>query len=464
MQNYVRNTLPNNESEYLWISSPTEYSVRVWGHQENILDADTIQPFELKKNEFKQLWFTIHVPDDIPEGVYKGTVTLEGANVKQNIPIEVRTLPFALPSPKTNYDLTREFYTTSYCNNNLYRYVSMNGGDRAKAEKRLLAEYKGFRDHNLMYPQLAGILPEETKNNWPVFHTYFQGEALDLFEQQMRLYKEAGLNTSVLFDPILATADYKGLPPQGTPEEKVELEKRIKKWEKLVDDTMERINRVFDKDTILYSFGWDEPDMRSLRLQRESWKKLHEAGLKIYSTGQNSHLLHAGYNEDFINYGGSYEAKTARIWHSIGTRIHTYAKPHTGPENPDFCRRNHGMDLYLADFDGTNNYMVCGDDWNDFYVPSNYRVFNWVYPATEGFVTTLQFEGFRTGIDDIKYATLLRMTANNAIEKGNQDQKYQAKAALQWLIQVDTKTCNLDTLRLEMVRKIMDLREFLPEL
>ena len=466
MENYVRNTLPGDQSEYLWISAPSDYYPPVWGHRENILDAEKIQPFELKKGEFKQIWFTVHVPEDMPEGIYKGTVSLESAgNQMRNIDISIRTLPFKLPAPKTNYDLSKDFYTTSYCNNNLYRYVCENGGDLEKAKNRLLAEYQGYRDHNLMNPQLAGILPEESKNNWSEFHTYFKGNALDLYEQQMQLFKKAGLDTSVLFDPVLGTADYKKLPPPGSPEAELELKKRIGEWEKLLDDTLIRVRKVFGEDAVLYSFGWDEPDMPSLRLQREAWKNLQKAGIKTYSTGNDSHLLHAGFNEDFINYGGQYDAGTARIWHSIGTRIHTYAKPHTGPENPDFCRRNHGMDLYLADFDGTNNYMVCGNDWNDFlWAPVNYRGFNWVYPASNGFITTLQFEGFRAGIDDIKYATLLRMTANRAIEKGNLDQQYQAKAALQWLIQVDSKNCDLNTLRLEMIQKILALREFLPEL
>ena len=156
--------------------------------------------------------------------------------------------------------------------------------------------------------------------------------------------------------------------------------------------------------------------MYGLRAQRVPWKYLHEQGLKIYTTGKSSHLLHGGFNEDFMNYGGSYSAAAARLWHAFGARITSYAGPHTGPENPDFVRRSHGMDLYLADQDGTNNYMVSGDQWNDFGSQHNYRSFNMIYPASDGPVNTLEFEAFREAIDDVKYATLLKELAAEAIE------------------------------------------------
>jgi len=463
-ENYVRDSAKNGD-EYVWISSPTDFHVEIWGHRENIRDAEKLVPFELVSGEMKQLWITVHVPENAAAGLYKGTVTvsLPDGKTAARIPLSVRVLPFRLPAPKTNYDLTRDFYTSSYCNNNLHRYVKMNGGNPELAEKRLRAEYEGYRDHNLMNVQAAGVLPEETRSRWNEYHTYFRGDALKLYKRQLELFRDAGLDTKTLFDPILATANYSKLPEDPAEAEEA-LKSRIADWKGIVEETLPLVYQVFGKDSTLYCFGYDEPDMPSLRRQRPAWKYLHEKGLKIYSTGQRPHLLHAGFNEDFVNIGGQYDTETARIWHAMGVRVQTYAKPHTGPENPDFSRRNHGFDLYLQDFDGTNNYMVCGNDWGDFtWAASNYRAFNFVYPASDRFVTTLQFEGFREGIDDVKYATLLRMTAENAIRNGNVDEQYQGKAALQWLIQVDSKSCSLNTLRLEMTDKIMGLAKFLPE-
>ena len=471
-ENYLRNTLPDGKEEYLWISAPNEFHVPVWGHEENIVDAKSIQPFSLEKGEFKQIWLTFHAPADAAAGIYRGKVSLQIADPENisnrdpllEIPVQARILPFRLPEPGTNYDPAKTFYTSAYCNNNLARYVQANGGDIPKAMKRLAAEYKGYRDHNLMNPQICGILPEETRNGWNNIQAFFQGENLELYEQQMILFRDAGLDSKVLFDPLLATPDYKNFPSGNTPEDTAEVQRRLDSWIQTLHETLSVVRKVFPNNPEIYCFGWDEPDMTTLHRERQPWKMLHSEGFKIYSTGQDSHLLHAGFNEDFINYGGRFDAPTARLWHSFGVRLNSYANPHTGPENPDFCRRRHGMELYLADFDGTNNYMVAGNDWNDFsWAHLNFRAFNWVYPASDGFVTTIQFEGFREGIDDVKYATLLRQTAANAIRDGNQDQIYQAKAALQWLILADVKNCDLNTLRLEMIHKILQLEEFIPE-
>ena len=54
---------------------------------------------------------------------------------------------------------------------------------------------------------------------------------------------------------------------------------------------------------------------------------------------QGSPPIHAGFNEDFSNYGGWVGAESARKWHAVGGKVATYASPHTGPENPDYMRR-----------------------------------------------------------------------------------------------------------------------------
>ena len=286
----------------------------------------------------------------------------------------------------------------------------------------------------------------------------YNGKNKDIFLRQLEIYRDAGLNTDVVFDAVRGIPDYSYLKSEDR--KKPLAEQDIPSyWLEQTADYYEDVKKVLGDDVTVYCFGWDEPSMYILRNQRAAWKSLQENGLKTYTTGHDKHLLNAGFNEDFINYGGRYSAETARLWHSFGVRITSYAGPHTGPENPDFVRRSHGMDLYLADQDGTNNYMVSGDQWNDFGSQHNYRSFNMIYPASDGPVNTLEFEAFREAIDDVKYATLLKELAAEAIESGNVDNIYAGKAALQWLIQVDPKTCDLNALRLEMIDKILELRE-----
>ena len=140
-------------------------------------------------------------------------------------------------------------------------------------------------------------------------------------------------------------------------------------------------------------------------------------------------------------------------------KITSYADPHTGIENPDFVRRTHGLYPYLIHSDGSMNYMVCGSDWNDFIGSgSNFRSFNWICPGTFQPVETIQYEAFREAIDDVRYATLLRQLAEKALHSEKTEHIYKARAALLWLAQLDPETCDLNTVRMEMIRHILELR------
>ena len=60
-----------------------------------------LQPFSLKANENKQIWLTVHVPNNTPPGEYYGDIIITApseAPVMMNFSVTV--LPFELePSP-----------------------------------------------------------------------------------------------------------------------------------------------------------------------------------------------------------------------------------------------------------------------------------------------------------------------------------------------------------------------------
>jgi hypothetical protein len=106
--------------------------------------------------------------------------------------------------------------------------------------------------------------------------------------------------------------------------------------------------------------------------------------------------------------------------------------------------------------------MVSGSDWNDFIgTEYNFRAFNWVYPATDRHVDTIQFEGFREAIDDVRYATLLKQVAHRAIATGKTENVYAGRMALQYLALLDGKTCDLNGVRIEMANAILRLMDLL---
>ena len=108
---------------------------------------------------------------------------------------------------------------------------------------------------------------------------------------------------------------------------------------------------------------------------------------------------------------------------------------------------------YQAHFDGTKN-NTWGDSWLDFYSPYGYHI-RMIYPTRDGVIDTLQWEGFREGIDDVRYATSLRRAAAAAMADGDAARAAAARQALAWLDAVDAGSADLDALRLEMVNWIL---------
>lgn len=57
------------------------------------------QPFDLARGGVRPVWITVHTPENIPAGSYKGTITIKPANAPESqIPFEVRVWDFSLPT------------------------------------------------------------------------------------------------------------------------------------------------------------------------------------------------------------------------------------------------------------------------------------------------------------------------------------------------------------------------------
>jgi hypothetical protein len=79
-------------------------------------------------------------------------------------------------------------------------------------------------------------------------------------------------------------------------------------------------------------------------------------------------------------------------------------------ERPAVYRRNYGLALWAAGYDGAIDYeyrtMDDASSWDDFN-HDHYRDHNFAYPAVGKPIDTIQFEGWREGVDDVRYATTL---------------------------------------------------------
>jgi hypothetical protein len=191
---------------------------------------------------------------------------------------------------------------------------------------------------------------------------------------------------------------------------------------------------------------------------RPLWRLLHEQGLKTNLAGHGHIFSKAGYMMDIHPTAGSpADADHARPWNQVGNGyVSFYASQHNGSENPDFVRRQHGLLGWLSGYDMVNNYEFAYGPWNDRAVEL-YKPMVLAYPTSEGLVDTLAWEGFREGIDDIRYATLLKQLATEAIDSGDLDRVYAGRQVRMWFAEMDGQQVDLSTVRLEMIEKIQRL-------
>ena len=83
--------------------------------------------------------------------------------------------------------------------------------------------------------------------------------------------------------------------------------------------------------------------------------------------------------------------------------------------------------------------------------------------TTAGVVDTLAWEGFREGIDDIRYGTLLMKLASEAEKRGDWDARSLAGKAKQYLVRFDKAKDSVSAARAEMIGYIERLRAVLAE-
>ncbi|MCU6712833.1 hypothetical protein M6D81_29435 [Paenibacillus sp. J5C_2022] len=431
-------------------------------------DSEVLLPIELKQGESKQIWITTKVPSGTAEGIYTGTINMTADGVPAGqLTLKIRVFPFELPSPKTYYDLDKDFYTMIYHNARMKDTLQGFSGDVQLSETRLRNHYRNLVEHNII--------------NLPT-NTSIDVNNPQVFLRQLELMEEAGMDLNPLFGvgPLFpsnedysiwtqylqAKAAYEADP---TPQNQELMEQRYAAYEQTLVAPKAYVQQAFDivtqslGHTNVYFDAWDEAEWNRLLWQQEMWRYVKEdIGAKIYATGHDNHF-NLEVKEDFLNWVGDPTREKSEGWHELGDDkiITNYAHPHSGPENPDLMRQRHGMWLYKANYDAVYNYIWYFESpyvnpWAD-YVDATYRAFGFVYPTQTDVIDTLAWEGFREGIDDIRYATKLKQLAESALNSGDSARAAAASKALDWLEETDERKTSSDMLRLGIIDHIMKL-------
>ena len=431
--------------KYQWISYPADKAEKPFNYLlEPVADSRTLLPISLEKGRNKQIWVTVKVPKDAAGGIYSGKIEITADGKPAGaMDLQVKVLPFALPMPKTYYNLENDYLVT------LYATGMLGVGEKYKmtkeaAEKQQMAIYKNILDHNVF----------NNRSDEDIRGNDLQGSAAKL-TRELEMMKEAGF----VMKPLLSRGWSYPLNDKETPEQ---FQTRINLLAKTIKDAVGHDD--------IYVTSWDEAGVDRIKIMREATEYTNTQGLKLWvTTAKGKHFDMAGYIIDYANHGGWPDRELSAPWHAIGSKVASYAGPHTGPENPDVFRRWEGLARYKANYDGSYNYKYYSqinpsvfdrgktNVWNDF-LGGAFRQFNLVYPTADGVIDTIAWEGFREGIDDVRYATKLKQEAAAAIASGNVKAKHAAKKALMWLELLDDKTADLTAARQEMIEYILKIQ------
>ena len=398
-----------------------------------ITDAKTLQPFDMRAEENKQLMIRFAVPESAVPGNYTGEVVVISAGEKiAELPIELEVLPFTLPkTAETIYNTSREFTM------GLYVWATPSGGDKAfispivRSREQCLNEWKTLVDYGITDPTFIwfnGIVFDDAK-----------------FREYLALAREAGFPGKILH---LGASGHIGndTDPEKLKKKQVELKHAVE------------VAKEFGFDEVFF-YGFDEAKGERLLSQIPAWKAAHEVGAKIMVSGYSQHFKLVGDYLDLCLYADNAGSANPADWHSKGGRIWKYNTPQTGPEDPGIFRRNYGLEIWKRGFDGGNTYCDVGAStcWNDICgvqrlkkagkSGSCYRGMCIMYLTTDGVIETLPLSGLESAIKDIRIMTKFRQ-----LLRAHPDPKAEA-----WFASLKPEVDDLVRIRRETIDWILKL-------
>ena len=408
-----------------------------------VKDSVELKPFTLPAGQYKQIWFTFYVPRDTPAGLYKGFIKVTSSDkLLKKLKVNLRVLPFELADSRTYYDPDKSFISSIYykailCTEQNQRKPGLTGW--WESEQQFRVDLKNMLDHGVNNPHICQLEVDQNP---------------ETLEKILKIRQEIGIDNSTLY---LHKENNWGV---GTDTDPKILQKAINE----IKSTKKLVEKFGTKQIYIYAI--DEAKGEKLTQQKKVWDAFHkEAGVKVYVAGfmksPPTPFELCGDKLDLLINACEPKRLYAEQWHGAGHDIWCYGNPQGGVENPLAYRRNFGLVLWKANFDGASTFVYnqgYGHSWNDFD-DKRYRDHNLVYPTINGVIDTIAWEGYREAMDDIRYGTVLKKLISRITSDPNKESTKLslAKEADEWLEALDENSRNLDTVRMEMIGYILRL-------
>ena len=360
----------NGQEQYLDITSPTS----TLPADAVLKDAASLQPFAVDKDKNKLVWITVHIPEGTAAGNYEGTLTVTPTDApSQTLTLTVEVLPFELQPSVLEYGL--------YYRGRIRANPSLVLNSDYKTSELYRKDLENMKKHGVLYPTIydSGSL---------------LGEALSI-RSQVGLPKDKYYTCALKTGNATETAELDTLKQQVTDEI--------------------ALARQYGFDQV-FIYGKDEARGEDLLVQQAAWSAVHDVGANVFVACYEGAVDFVGDSLDVAVLNGYKPAEVAK-WRERGKEVLQYHSPQVGVENPGTYRRTYGLQLWCGGYNGAMNYAyqaAFDHIWNDFD-SDRYREHVFTYPTTEGVIDTVQWEGFREAIDDVRYLSTWLARAQDSL-------------------------------------------------
>jgi PKD repeat protein len=357
------------------------------------------QPFALSADNNKQLVVITHVPSGQAEGNYTGFINITSSDT---LPISlnhtVRVFNFTLPNSSLDYGI--------YHGSILSTTDSGIWQTEYRQTEQYTAELQDLKDHGIEYPTLY------QKND-------------SSMDNALLLRNQSGMPQDKIFMSLQYWTNPYAYFVTNTSDANIQ--------------NIGDITRHMQGRTTAYGFGnnyiysKDEPTVAQQLFEIPMLDAIRNNGSYTYMATSPVMNMYGNLGDKMdvpimstTVLGGGYNDTERVRWQALGKKIYSYNYPQLVSEQFELYRKHYGLELWVSGYDGTMPFgyqWAYPDDaqpnaWNDFDSGNNdkNRDHMATYPKTGGVVGTLQWEGFRQGVDDTRYADYLTSITGNRTE------------------------------------------------
>ncbi len=422
-------------------------------------DAESLQPTNIPQR--KQFWVTVQIPRDAKTGSYQTTLNIIPKNSEPtSLTLSIHVYPFDLLPPMIEYSIYYPAYLDAgYPDGHYYKFAEVTAD-------QMLAEFRNMKEHGLDNPNMYDaprMQPDGTLDFTKV-------------DRVLELRHQAGMRPRTLY---LLGHNVPFTDKPLTDEQRARTDSFVKQTNAWA--------RSHGYEEVYYAAN-DEWWGEQLSAERDSMLAVEDAGGKTFvavmhttffervgdaltcpvlQSGIGAQLEHASKgmtpqqwlrNSAQIAKAGSFKTMVDDPkfregidgLHRRGRKIFTYMNPTAGVALPELHRRNTGLGMWRVGFDGTMTWAyahIAGDRINQSVG------FAMIYRTENGVLDTLHWEGFREGVNDVRYLTTLQAELSKAAGRFPDHPLIRDTHA--WLATIDAAEGDLDAVRHEMAQRII---------